>query len=75
MAISKKNNPQPIQFELPMLKTPEQMSRISGIGENRLHEMMDKNEIEYVMNGNRKLIADAAIMDWYERNKICVEVG
>ena len=75
MAISKKNNPQPIQFELPMLKTPEQMSRISGIGENRLREMMDKNEIEYVMNGNRKLIADAAIMDWYERNKICVEVG
>ena len=75
MAISKKNNPQPVQFELPMLKTPEQMSHISGIGENRLREMMDKNEIEYVMNGNRKLIADAAIMDWYERNKICVEVG
>ncbi len=61
--------------DFPMLKTPEQMSRISGIGENKLREMMDKGELEYVMNGNRRLIADTAIMDWYDRNKICVGVG
>ncbi|MBZ4647748.1 MAG: hypothetical protein JG777_3237 [Clostridia bacterium] len=31
---------------MPMLKTVEQMSRISGIGENKLRELMDKGEIE-----------------------------
>lgn len=54
---------------LPMLKTVEQMSRISGIGENKLRELMDNGEIEYIQNGNRRLIADAAIWDWYERAK------
>ena len=56
---------------LPMLKTVEQMSRISGIGENKLRELMDNHEIEFVQNGNRRLLADAAIWDWYERNKVC----
>ena len=58
----------------PMLKTVEQMSRISGIGENKLRELMDSREIEYVQNGNRRLLADTAIWDWYERNKICAGV-
>lgn len=46
---------------LPMLKTVEQMSRISGIGENKLRELMDGGELEYIQNGNRRLIADSAI--------------
>lgn len=54
---------------LPMLKTVEQMSKVSGIGENKLRELMDKGELEYVQNGNRRLIADAAIWDWYSRAK------
>lgn len=54
---------------LPMLKTVEQMSRISGIGENKLRELMDSGELEYIQNGNRRLLADAAIWDWYERAK------
>jgi excisionase family DNA binding protein len=54
---------------LPMLKTVEQMSRISGIGENKLRELMDSGELEYVQNGNRRLIADSAIWDWYTRAK------
>jgi len=36
---------------MPILKTVEQMSRISGIGENRLRELIVKDEIEYVQNG------------------------
>jgi len=48
------------------------MSRISGIGENKLRDLMDSGELEYVQNGNRRLIADAAIWDWYERAKITV---
>lgn len=54
---------------LPMLKTVEQMSKVSGIGENKLRELMDSGELEYIQNGNRRLIADAAIWDWYQRAK------
>lgn len=54
----------------PMLKTVEQMSKISGLGENKLRELMDNGEIEYVQNGNRRLLADSAIWDWYECHKI-----
>ena len=55
---------------LPMLKTVEQMSRISGIGENKLRELMESGELEYIQNGNRRLIADAAIWDWYSRARV-----
>ena len=58
---------------LPMLKTVEQMSRISGIGENKLRELMDNGELEYIPNGNRRLIADTAIWDWYNRAKVTVK--
>lgn len=46
---------------LPMFKTVEQMSRISGIGENKLREIIDNGELEFVHNGNRRLIADSAV--------------
>jgi excisionase family DNA binding protein len=59
---------------LPMLKTVEQMSRICGIGENKLRELMNKGEIEFIQNGNRRLLADTAIWEWYERNKIAVNM-
>ena len=58
---------------LPMLKTVEQMSKVSGIGENKLRELMDNGELEYVQNGNRRLIADAAIWEWYHRAKTAVK--
>jgi hypothetical protein len=60
---------------MPMLKTVEQMSRVSGIGENKLRELMDKGEFEYILNGNRRLLADAAIWNWYERNKIVANLS
>ena len=53
-----------------MLKTVEQMSQYSGIGINKLREMISRKEIEFVQNGNRYLLADRAIWDWYERNCI-----
>lgn len=53
-----------------MLKTVEQMSRLSGIGENRLRELMDKGKIEYIQNGNRRLLVDSAIWEWYNRKKV-----
>lgn len=67
--MAKKTADSPAATILPMLKTVEQMSKVSGIGENKLRELMDKGELEYVQNGNRRLIADAAIWDWYNRAK------
>lgn len=60
---------------LPMLKTVEQMSRISGIGENKLRELMERGELEFIQNGNRRLIADSAIWDWYNRVKTTAAKG
>jgi len=59
----------------PMLKTVEQMSRVCGIGENKLRELMDSGELEYIQNGNRRLIADSAIWDWYDRAKIAANLA
>lgn len=52
---------------VPMLKTVEQMSKYSGIGINKLRELINNGEIEYIQNGNRCLLADKAIWDWYNR--------
>lgn len=60
---------------VPMLKPVEMMSKISGIGENKLRELMNNGEIEYVQNGNKRLLADCAIWDWYNRNKVAVAAG
>ena len=66
--MAKKEEPRSAEI-LPMLKTVEQMSKISGIGENKLRELMENRELEYVQNGNRRLIADEAIWKWYEQAK------
>ncbi|MDL2273318.1 helix-turn-helix domain-containing protein [Oscillospiraceae bacterium OttesenSCG-928-G22] len=55
---------------LPIFKTAETMATVSGIGEGKLRELMDKNEIDFVRIGNRRLLTEEAIIDWYERNKI-----
>lgn len=57
--MAKKETASPAIPVFPMLKTVEQMSKISGIGENKLRELMDSGELEYIQNGNRRLIADA----------------
>ena len=53
----------------PLLKTIQQMSFISGIGENKLRELIDNGEIDYIQNGAKHLLVEQAIWDWYERNK------
>lgn len=45
------------------------MSAAHFLGENKLRELMDSGELEYIQNGNRRLLADVAIWDWYERSK------
>ena len=67
---AKQKTPQAVRnpFE-PMLKTVEQMAVVSGIGENRLRQLMDNGELEFIQNGNRRLISDQAIWDYYNRAK------
>lgn len=55
---------------IPMFKTAELMSKLSGIGSNTIRTLMDQKEIDYIQLGNRRLITDTAMLDWYERNKI-----
>lgn len=71
----KKTTPAPVHQALPLLKTVEQMSKISGLGEHKLRELMDTGQIEYVQNGNRRLLCEAAIWDWYHRSKVAARVG
>ena len=52
----KTNNQAPYVREDTLLKTVEQMSCISGIGENKLRQLIEDRQIEYVENGNRKLL-------------------
>mgnify|MGYP004594895775 FL=1 len=52
-----------------MLKTVEQMALISGIGENKLRQLMADGELEFIQNGNRRLISDQAIWGYYNRAK------
>ena len=73
MAVKKQSAP-PVEI-FPLLQTVEQMSKISGIGENKLRELMESGEIEYVQNGNRRLLCEAAMWDWYNRNKIPARVA
>ena len=71
MAVKKSiAKPEPQALVNKYFKTIEQMSLISGIGENTLRLLLENGEIDYIPVGNRRLIADTAIWDWYERNKV-----
>ena len=50
-------------------KSVEQMAVVSGIGENRLRQLMNNGELEFIQNGNRRLISEQAIWDYYNRAK------
>ena len=52
--MAKKETTSPAIPVFPMLKTVEQMSKISGIGENKLRELMDSGELEYIQNGKQR---------------------
>ena len=73
-ASTKKHTPHQMEYVQPLLKTVDSMSKISGIGENKLRELMDNGELEYVRIGNRRLIAEEAIWKWYNRSKVTNKV-
>lgn len=56
--------------KLPMFMTPEQASKISGIGINQIRRLIDEGKMTYLPNGNRKLITIRALQSYYEREKV-----
>ena len=66
---------EPKVINLPLLKTVEQMAKLSGIGENKLRQLIETGQIEYVLNGNRRMLTEASIIDWYNRTKIPVSTA
>lgn len=59
--------------EKTMFKTVELMAKISGIGENTLRNLMEDRQISYVQIGNKRLLTEADLLEWYNRNKVAVK--
>lgn len=55
---------------LSLFLTPEQASKISGLGVNRIRQLMEDGRLEYLPVGNRKLTTIEALRDYYQRAKI-----
>lgn len=61
------------EYEMnPIFLTPEQASRRSGLGVNRIRQLMDEGKLEYLPVGNRRLTTVEALMDYYQRAKVPV---
>lgn len=58
------------QESLPLFLTPEQASKISGLGVNRLRQLMNEGQLEYLPVGNRRLTTVQALLDYYDRAKV-----
>lgn len=56
----------------PLFLTTEQASKISGLGINRLRQLMEEGQLEYLPVGNRRLTTVEALMDYYQRAKVPV---
>lgn len=56
----------------PLFLTPEQASKISGLGVNRLRQLMEEGQLEYLPVGNRRLTTVQALLDYYNRAKVAV---
>lgn len=67
-----KNTKTEAKTDRPLLMTAHQMSKICGIGENTLRRLMDAGELEYLQVGSHRLLAEKAIWNYYERNKVRV---
>lgn len=55
---------------LPLFLTPEQASKVSGIGVNRIRQLMEDGRLEYLPVGNRRLTTVQALLDYYDRAKV-----
>ena len=58
------------QENLPRFLNPEQASKVSGIGVNRIRQLMEDGQLEYLPVGNRRLTTVQALLDYYDRAKV-----
>jgi len=63
------NKPLSSNETIPLFMSVKQASRVCGIGERKLRKLISQNEIEHISNGNRRLLTEEAIYDWYNRTK------
>lgn len=70
----KKSKSVEFQEAYPYLKSPKLMAKLSGIGENTLRSLMDKGDLEFLLIGNRRLLCNKAIRDYYRRNKVSAQI-
>lgn len=56
----------------PLFLTPEQAAKVSGLGVNRIRQLMDTRQLEYLQVGNRRLTTIEALHDYYRRAKVPV---
>ena len=54
----------------PLFLTPEQAAKTSGLGVNRIRQLMDAKELAYLPVGKRRLTTVQALLDYYERAKV-----
>lgn len=54
----------------PLFLTPEQAAKISGLGVNRIRQLMDARQLEYLHVGNRRLTTVEALREYYGRAKV-----
>lgn len=54
---------------MPLFLTPEEASKVSGIGVNQIRRLMEEHKIDFLQNGNRRLTTVQALRDYYEREK------
>lgn len=55
---------------IPLFLTPEQAAKISGLGVNRIRQLMDAKEVAYLPVGKRRLTRIPDLLDYYERAKV-----
>ena len=58
------------QSRSPLFHTPEQAAAISGLGVNRIRQLMEEGRLEYLPVGNRRLTTVRALLDYYQRAKV-----
>lgn len=58
----------------PLFLTPEQAAKLSGLGVNRIRQLMDDHQLEYLPVGNRRLTTIEALLDYYRRAKVSISI-
>ena len=57
--------------EYPLFLTPEMAGKISGLGVNRIRDLMKAGMLEYLPVGSsHKVTTVQALLDYYERAKV-----